>query len=81
MLSSSCSIFSRDVTLLVSSSKRSANVLLPWSMCAIMQKFLMSFMKSVKVTCRCRHLFNRTSDICAWPNPIDQLWAADFLRF
>eukprot|EP00968_Pinguiococcus_pyrenoidosus_P009587 scaffold743_cov267-Pinguiococcus_pyrenoidosus.AAC.26 len=41
MLSSTCSFMSRSDTALVNSSSRSAKVDLPWSMCAMMQKFRM----------------------------------------
>ena len=39
--SSSCSFISRRLTVPVSSSSRSANVLLPWSMCATIEKLRM----------------------------------------
>src|ERR1700680_4914493 len=38
MASSSCSSISRFSTVLVNSSSRSERVVLPWSMCAMMQK-------------------------------------------
>ena len=41
ILSRSCASISRFATASVSSNKRSASVLLPWSIWAIMQKFLM----------------------------------------
>ena len=44
ILSKSCACCSRAVTEPVASSKRSAKVLFPWSMCAIMQKLRMFFM-------------------------------------
>ena len=39
---------SRSLSVLVSSSSLSARVLLPWSMCAIMQKFRMFFISIFK---------------------------------
>src|SRR6266849_4054756 len=43
MESRTCSCISRCVSAPVISSKRSASVDLPWSMCAMMQKFRMNF--------------------------------------
>src|SRR6267154_1783615 len=43
MESRTCSCISREVSAPVISSKRSASVDLPWSMCAMMQKFRMNF--------------------------------------
>ena len=47
ILSSNCAFSSRAVTVCVAPKRRSANVLFPWSMCAIMQKFRMCFIFSV----------------------------------
>ena len=51
--SSNCSFISRTVTVPVCSSNRSANVLFPWSMCAMMQKLRMCFDMLVLVLTGC----------------------------
>src|SRR5690554_2680987 len=45
ILSNSCAWASRAVTVCVASNKRSARVLFPWSICAIIQKFLICFIR------------------------------------
>src|SRR5690606_29994616 len=45
ILSNNCAWASRAVTVCVASNKRSARVLFPWSIFAIIQKFLMCFIR------------------------------------
>ena len=52
ILSRSWSCFSRSVTAPVASNSLSASVLLPWSICAMMQKFRMCFIAEVNALVR-----------------------------
>jgi len=55
--SSTCACISRWFRVLVFSNRRSANVLLPWSMWAMMQKLRMFFIYSSKNVCKYTNYF------------------------
>ena len=66
--SSTCACKSFPTTVPVVSSKRSASVLLPWSICAIIQKFLMFFIYEI-LDLSCKNMdkaenFKRKGTVC-----------------